>query len=193
MKGQNIGYIRVSTIEQNTSRQLEGLTLDKVFTDKCSGKDTNRPQLKLLLEFIREGDTLYVHSMDRLARNLDDLRKLVTSLNKKQIKVHFVKENLIFTGENSPMSNLLLSVMGAFAEFERELINERIREGVSIAKASGKYKGRTKTCNQEQIADIKNMVANRYKITEIAKKYGVTRTTIYRYLEEEINERNLTL
>jgi DNA invertase Pin-like site-specific DNA recombinase len=184
MTGQNIGYIRVSTIEQNTSRQLEGLTLHKTFTDKCSGKDTNRPQLEALLDFIREGDTLYVHSMDRLARNLDDLRKLVTKLNKKQIKIHFIKENLIFSGEDSPMAKFMLSVMGAFAEFERDLINERIREGVAIAKAAGKYKGRTKICNQGQIDDIRSMVANRYKITEIAKKYGVTRTTIYRYLEE---------
>ncbi len=192
MTGQNIGYIRVSTVEQNTSRQLEGLTLHKIFTDKCSGKDTNRPQLEALLDFIREGDTLYVHSMDRLARNLDDLRKLVTKLNKKQIKIHFIKENLIFSGEDSPMAKFMLSVMGAFAEFERDLINERIREGVAIAKAAGKYKGRTKICNQEQIDDIRDMVANRYKITEIAKKYGVTRTTIYRYLEPE-NEAQVNL
>ena len=192
MTGQNIGYIRVSTVEQNTSRQLEGLTLHKIFTDKCSGKDTNRPQLEALLDFIREGDTLYVHSMDRLARNLDDLRKLVTKLNKKQIKIHFIKENLIFSGEDSPMAKFMLSIMGAFAEFERDLINERIREGVAIAKAAGKYKGRTKICNQEQIDDIKDMVANRYKITEIAKKYGVTRTTIYRYLEPE-NEAQVNL
>lgn len=185
MNGQNIGYIRVSTAEQNTNRQLEGITLHKVFIDKCSGKDTKRPQLQALLEFIREGDTLYVHSMDRLARNLDDLRKLVTSLNKNNIKIHFLKDNLIFSGEDSPMAKFTLSIMGAFAEFERELINERIREGVAIAKASGKYKGRTKTCNQEQIADIKDMAANRYKITEIAKKYGVTRTTIYRYLDNK--------
>lgn len=184
MKGQNIGYIRVSTIEQNTSRQLEGLVLDKVFTDKCSGKDANRPQLQLMLEFVREGDTVFVHSMDRLARNLSDLKVLVTKLNQKHVKIHFVKENLIFSGEDSPMAKFTLSIMGAFAEFERDIINERIREGVAIAKAEGRYKGRSKSCSQEQINEIKKMVADRYKITEIAKKYGVTRTTIYQYLKE---------
>lgn len=134
MSGQNIGYIRVSTVEQNTIRQLEGLQLKKIFTDKCSGKDTNRPQLDLMLDFIREGDTVYIHSMDRLARNLEDLRKLVNLINGKQAKVSFIKENLTFTGEDSPMSNLLLNVMGAFAEFERSLIKERQKEGIAIAK-----------------------------------------------------------
>ena len=132
--GQNVGYIRVSTVEQNTIRQLEGINLDKVFTDKCSGKDTKRPQLLQLLSFVREGDTVYIHSMDRLARNLDDLRKLVGKLTSKKVKIQFIKENLIFTGEDSPMSNLMLSVMGAFAEFERSLINERIREELRLGK-----------------------------------------------------------
>lgn len=181
--GQNVGYIRVSTVEQNTIRQLEGINLDKVFTDKCSGKDTKRPQLLQLLSFVREGDTVYIHSMDRLARNLDDLRKLVGKLTSKKVKIQFIKENLIFTGEDSPMSNLMLSVMGAFAEFERSLINERIREGVAIAKKAGKYKGRSKILNDDQVAEIKQMVADRYKKTDIANKFGISRNTLYRYIK----------
>ena len=123
-------------------RQLEGYQLDKVFTDKASGKDQHRPHLKDLLDYAREGDTVLVHSMDRLARNLDDLRKIVFSLTQRGIKVQFVKENLTFTGEDSPMANLLLSVMGAIAEFERTLIKERQREGIALAKQKGLYKGR---------------------------------------------------
>ena len=119
----------MSAVDQNELRQLDGLELDKTFTDKASGKDVSRPQLELLLSFIRDGDTLVCHSMDRLARNLDDLRKLVLDLTGKGVHVQFVKENLVFTGEDSPMANLLLSVMGAFAQFERELIRERQREG----------------------------------------------------------------
>jgi DNA invertase Pin-like site-specific DNA recombinase len=125
MTGQRIGYVRVSTFDQNVDRQLDGLTLVKIFTDKASGKDVDRPQLEAMLSFIREGDTVIVHSMDRLARNLDDLRKLVQSLTKRGIRIEFVKESLAFTGEESPMANLMLSVMGAFAEFERALLRER--------------------------------------------------------------------
>jgi DNA invertase Pin-like site-specific DNA recombinase len=98
MKGKVIGYIRVSSFEQNPERQLEGCEIDKVFTDHCSGKDIQRPQLKALLKYVREGDTVVVHSLDRLARNLDDLRKLVQQLNQQDIKVRFLKENLVFTG-----------------------------------------------------------------------------------------------
>ena len=125
MHGQRIGYIRVSTLDQNPDRQLEGAQVSKVFADKASGKDTQRPQLDALLGYVREGDTLVVHSMDRLARNLDDLRRLVQQLTGRGVRIEFVKEGLTFTGEDSPMANLLLSVMGAFAEFERELIRER--------------------------------------------------------------------
>lgn len=96
-----------------------------IFTDKASGKDTQRPQLDALLAFVRKGDTVVVHSMDRLARNLDDLRRLVQLLTKRGVRIGFVKESLSFTGDDSPMANLLLSVMSAFAEFERALIRER--------------------------------------------------------------------
>ncbi|STX81494.1 site-specific DNA recombinase; e14 prophage [Legionella busanensis] len=100
-------------------------------------KNTARPQLEALLDYARDGDVIIVHSMDRLARNLDDLRRLVTHLTSQQIKIEFLKEGLTFTGEDSPMSTLLLSVMGAFAEFERSLIKERQMEGIALAKKTG--------------------------------------------------------
>ena len=137
MHGQRIGYIRVSTLDQTPDRQLEGIRVSKVFIDKASGKDTQRPQLEALLSYVREGDTLVVHSMDRLARNLDDLRRMVQQLTGRGVRIEFVKESLAFTGEDSPMANLLLSVMGAFAEFERALMRERQREGISLAKQRG--------------------------------------------------------
>ena len=116
MAGQRTGYIRVSTLDQQTERQLDGIALDQTFTDKASGKDTKRPQLELMLRFARRGDTVVVHSMDRLARNLDDLRRIVHTLTGKGVRIAFVKEQLTFTGEDSPMASLLLSVMGAFAD-----------------------------------------------------------------------------
>ena len=122
MHGQRIGYVRVSSFDQNPERQLEHVQVDRLFTDKASGKDTQRPELERLLAFAREGDTVVVHSMDRLARNLDDLRLIVQKLTKRGVRIEFVKENLTFTGEDSPLANLMLSVMGAFAEFERALI-----------------------------------------------------------------------
>src|ERR1700678_100838 len=106
MTGQRIGYKRVSTVDQSTVRQLDGVLVDKVFEDKASGKNTDRPQLVLCLEFLRDGDTLVVHSMDRLARNLVDLRRMVSELTAKGVKVEFVKESLTFTGRDSPMANL---------------------------------------------------------------------------------------
>ncbi|MGV8636939.1 recombinase family protein, partial [Pseudomonas aeruginosa] len=109
----------VSSCDQNTERQLEETEVSNVFTDNASGKDTQRPQLEPRLRFVREGDTVVVHSMDRLARNLDDLRRLVQKLTQRGVRIEFLKEGLVFTGEDSPMANLMLSVMGAFAEFER--------------------------------------------------------------------------
>ena len=168
MQGQKIGYIRVSTIEQNTVRQLDNLQLDRVFTDKCSGKDTDRPQLAEMLKFIRDGDTLFVHSMDRLARNLDDLRKLVDKMTNKNITVQFIKENLVFTKDDkNPMAKLMLSVMGAFAEFERSLIKERQMEGIAIAKIAGKYRGRSKCLTDEQVVKMRQMATDRYKKVDI--------------------------
>ncbi|MEV8085808.1 recombinase family protein [Pseudarthrobacter oxydans] len=154
MSGQRIGYVRVSTLDQNEKRQLEGQVLDRVFMDKASGRDIARPELTQLLRFAREGDTVVVHSMDRLARNLDDLRALVQGLTRKGVRVEFIKESLVFTGEDSPMANLMLSVMGAFAEFERSLIKERQKEGIALAKQRGAYKGRKKTLTQERAAEL---------------------------------------
>ncbi|SKA74768.1 recombinase family protein, partial [Enterovibrio nigricans] len=122
MKGQRIGYIRVSSFDQNPNRQLDGIATDRAFIDKASGKSIDRPQLEEMLRFAREGDIIIVHSMDRLARNLDDLRTLVRNLTSKGIDIQFCKEQLTFTNNDSPMSQLLLSVMGAFAEFERALL-----------------------------------------------------------------------
>ncbi|GAB7026032.1 recombinase family protein [Geotalea toluenoxydans] len=184
MKGQRIGYVRVSSVDQNTDRQLDGVQVDKTFLEKVSGKDTNRPELAALLQFVREGDTVIVHSLDRLARNLDDLRKIVKGLTGRGIAVQFIKENLTFTGEDSPMSNLLLSVMGAFAEFERALIKERQMEGIAIAKQAGAYKGRKRAMTDERIAEIKARVANNEKKAKIARDMGISRETLYQYLAE---------
>ncbi len=125
MAGQRVGYLRVSAIDQRVERQLDGIALDRTFTDKASGKDVHRPQLEAMVGFVRDGDTVIVHSMDRLARNLDDLRQIVRKLTGKGVQVDFVKEQLSFTGDDNAMATLLLSVMGAFAEFERSLIRER--------------------------------------------------------------------
>jgi DNA invertase Pin-like site-specific DNA recombinase len=124
MLGQRLGYIRVSTLDQHADRQLEGVEVDKIFLDHASGKDTTRPQLALLLSFVRTGDTVIVHSMDRLARNLDDLRRIVHALTGRGVRIEFVKEHLAFTGEDSPMAKLMLSVMGAIHEFDRALIKD---------------------------------------------------------------------
>lgn len=184
-KGQTIGYVRVSSIEQNTDRQLEQTTTDRLFIDKASGKDKNRPELEKMIQYVRDGDTVIVHSMDRLARNLDDLRKIVKTLNDKNVKVQFLKENLTFTGDDAPMANFLLSVMGAFAEFERAIIKERQMEGISIAKKQGVYKGRKKRLNEEQISEIKSKILKGEKKTHIAKEYGLSREALYRYLRKE--------
>jgi DNA invertase Pin-like site-specific DNA recombinase len=181
--GKTIGYIRVSSFDQNIERQLEGLTLDKVFTDKASGKDTERPQLEALLDYIREGDTLVVHSMDRLARNLDDLRRLVSELTAKHITIYFTKERLNFTGEDSPMAILLLSVMGAFAEFERALIRERQLEGIALAKKRGVYKGRKKSLTPVQAQLIKQRIIKGEKKSVIARDFSISRETLYHYLK----------
>lgn len=184
MLGQKIGYVRVSSLDQNQVRQLDGINLDKVFTDKASGKDTNRPALNALLDFVREGDTVVVHSMDRLARNLDNLRYLVQSLTKKGIEVEFVKEQLTFTGKDSPMAQLMLSVMGAFAEFERALIKERQREGIAIAKQKGLYKGRKKVLSQLQVNEIKQKISEGFKKSHLAKSFNISRASLYNYLKK---------
>lgn len=185
MQGQRIGYVRVSSTDQNTERQLDGVQLDKVFLDKASGKDAHRPQLEAMLGYLREGDTLVVHSLDRLARNLDDLRRIVKELTGKGVRVEFLKEGLQFGGEDSPMSQLLLSVMGAFAEFERSLIRERQLEGIALAKARGAYKGRPRTLNPAQVAEMRRRVELGFPKAKVAREYGISRETLYNYLKGE--------
>ncbi len=187
MSGLRVGYIRVSSIDQNPERQLEGMTLDKVFTDKASAKDVNRPQLTELLSFVREGDTIVVHSMDRLARNLEDLRRLVQTQTHRGIRIEFVKEGLSFSGDDSPMATLLLSVMGAFAEFERALLKERQREGIALAKKRGVYRGRKPSLSTEQIIQLKQRVEGGEKKAVLAREFGISRDTVYQYLRSDLS------
>ena len=180
--GQLVGYLRVSSLDQKELRQLDGITLDKRFVDKASGKDLHRPELEQLSGYVREGDTVICHSMDRLARNLDDLRKVVLGFTDRGVHVRFEKENLTFTGEDSPMSHLLLSVMGAFAQFERDLIRERQREGIALAKLrEGAYVGRKPSLNPAQAKDLRRRVAAGESKTALAGELGISRMTLYRY------------
>ncbi len=180
--GQLVGYLRVSSLDQKEMRQLEGLKLDKQFVDKASGKDIHRPQLDQLTAYVRKGDTVICHSMDRLARNLDDLRKVVLGFTERGILVRFEKENLTFTGEDSPMSHVLLSVMGAFAQFERDLIRERQREGIALAKLrEGAYTGRKHSLTPAQAKELRRRVATGESKTALASELGISRQTLYRY------------
>jgi len=181
-KGQRVGYVRVSSEGQNTARQLDGVPVDRTFEDKVSGKNLDRPQLEAMLAFVREGDEVLVHSMDRLARNLDDLRRLVQSLTKKGVKVTFMKEGMTFTGDDSHLSLLMLSMMGAFAEFERSLLLERQREGIALAKARGAYKGRKPSLTQDQADQLRAKVLAGEKKAVLAREFGISRETLYQYL-----------
>lgn len=184
MNGQLVGYIRVSSAEQNPQRQLEGLQVDRVFTDKASAKDVQRPQLQALLDFVCEGDTIVVHSMDRLARNLDDLRTIVKTQTGQGVRIEFIKEGLTFSGEDSPMAHLLLSVMGAFAEFERTLLKERQREGIALAKQRGAYRGRKKSLSEEQIEALRQRAQDGETKAQLARDYNISRETLYQYLRK---------
>jgi DNA invertase Pin-like site-specific DNA recombinase len=184
MVGQRIGYIRVSTVDQNTERQLDGIELDKTFTDKASGKDTKRPQLELMMSFVRSGDTVIVHSMDRLARNLDDLRRIVQTLTGKGVQMEFIKEHLTFTGEDSPMAKLMLSVMGAIHEFDRALIKERQLEGIALAKKRGVFKGRKKSLSEAEVAELRQRITAGMSKARAAREFGISRETLYKYLKE---------
>ncbi len=178
MAGQRVGYIRVSSIDQNVERQLDGIALDRTFTDKASGKDVRRPELEAMVGFVRDGDTVVVHSMDRLAHNLDDLRGIVRKLTAKGVEVHFVKEQLSFTGEDSAMGTLLLSVMGAFAEFERSLIRERQREGIELARRRGAYRGRRRSLSEDQVAELRQRAESGVPKAALARELGISRETL---------------
>lgn len=181
-KGQRIGYVRVSTVDQNTERQLEGVGVDRTFTDKASGKDTQRPQLKAALEYARDGDTLLVHSMDRLARNAEDLLRIVRELTGRGVSIEFVKNCLTFSGKADPMGKLMLTMLAAFGEFERDLIRERQREGIAIAKAKGVYKGRKKALAPEQRRELVELARSGMPKAELARSYEISRETVYQYL-----------
>lgn len=175
-----VGYIRVSTVEQNLDRQLSGIEMDKVFEDKCSGKNTKRPGLSSMLEYIRAGDEIHVHDISRLARNLEDLLTLVKQLTGKGISVCFHKENLTFTGESNPMQDLMLSMLGSVYQFERSMLRERQLEGIQQAKIKGKYKGRPADNNLHK--KIKELKAEGLSLRNIAKECECALSTVQRIL-----------
>lgn len=177
--GQRVGYIRVSSVDQNTVRQLDGVMLDRVFEDKASGKNVQRPRLQELLAYVREGDTVVVHSMDRLARNVDDLRQIVTGLTGRGVKVEFQREGLVFTGDDNPMSTLLLTMLGAVAEFLRAQNLENQREGIAKARQAGKYRGRKKALSSAQVEEVRARVLAGEAKAAIARDLGISRETLY--------------
>src|SRR5258708_16225279 len=182
-KGQRVGYVRVSDADQNIERQLDGIELDRVFTDRASGKDVKRPQLQAALEYLREGDTLYVHSLDRLARNAEDLLRVVRELTQRGVAVEFFKNKLSFAcATPDPMPNLMLTMLAGFATFERDLIRERQREGIALAKARGVYKGRKKALKPEEADQLRESADAGLSKAELARTYLITRETVYSYL-----------
>jgi DNA invertase Pin-like site-specific DNA recombinase len=183
-KGQRVGYIRVSTLDQSTDRQLDGVGVDKIFTDKASGKDTKRPQLAAALEYLRHGDSLFVHSMDRLGRNAEDLLRIVRQLTEGGVSVEFVKNRLTFAAKSDPMGKLMLTMLAAFGEFERELIRERQREGIAIAKAKGVYKGRKKALGPVEAHELVAQAHAGIPKADLARAYGISRETVYQYIRQ---------
>jgi len=184
-RGQRVGYLRVSTVDQSTARQLDGLALDATFEDKVSGATADRPQLQAALKHCRAGDTLVVHSMDRLARNLGNLKAIIDDLTGRGVSVEFIKERQTFKPEQEdPMATLMLHLLGAVAQFERDLIKERQREGIEIAKAKGVYKGRAPKLTPEQAQELRAKdAANSGKgRAALARDYGISRETLYQYL-----------
>ena len=173
----NIAYVRVSTVEQNEARQLEGLrkyNIDKWFTEKISAKDTNRPELKNLLDFVREGDTVYVHDFSRLARSTKDLLDIVDQLNRKNVHLVSNKENL---DSSTSTGKLMLTMIAAINEFERTNLLERQREGIAEAKKAGVYKGR----KEISIPDSTwNDLYSQYMSRQITKREFATRLNISR-------------
>ena len=174
-----IGYQRVSTADQNTDRQE--LNVERIFEDKASGKDADRPALKEMLAYIRGGDEVIVFSIDRLARNLRDLEDIIKEINGKGASVTFLSENLTFSGSDDAMSTLMLQMMGAFAQFERSMILKRQAEGIAIAKARGAYKGRKASIDRDLVS---NMIKSGSSVTAVAKSLGISRQSIYRIKTE---------
>lgn len=175
-----VGYKRVSSADQNTARQLDGIALDELFEDKLSGATTERPALQEMLRFVRKGDTIHVHSIDRLARSLEDLLSLVKGLITKGVAVRFHKEQLHFTGEANPMQELMLSLLGSVAQFERSMIRERQREGIAKAKENGVYRGRVKSVDD---GAIRAAVAEGMSYRKAAEHLGVSLSTVQRAMK----------
>ena len=180
--GQTVGYVRVSSVDQNAARQLAGLHVDQLFTDHASGKDTRRPALEEMLRYVRKGDVLAVHSMDRLARNLVDLRQLVAGLVERGVEVWFVQDGLHFVTKERPGSTLLLSVMGAVAEFERSMIRERQAEGIALAKQRGVYRGRSPALTTDQVDELRSRAAAGETKASLAKAFNISVRTVYGHL-----------
>jgi DNA invertase Pin-like site-specific DNA recombinase len=179
MAGQVVGYARVSSLDQSTARQDLG-DVDRLFEEKVSGKDRNRPALAALLQHVREDDLVRVHSMDRLARSLADLIALVRELTDRGVTVEFIKERLVFgPGTDDPYSQLQMHLLGAFAEFERAIIRSRQAEGIAKAKRAGVYKGRAKALTDDQIAAARERLAAGVAKAAVARDLGVSRTTLY--------------
>ena len=185
-----IAYTRVSTVDQNATRQLEGMEFDMVYKETCSGKSRKRPTLELMLSHLRPGDSVFVHSIDRLARNLRDLRDIVDQILSKGAKITFVHEGLTFDGnEDNPMSMLMLNMMGAFAEFERNMIVSRVREGIA---ASPKKSGRPEKFTTEQKQEIAKLTNLGVAKAKIARQFDTTRMQIHRIMAEfEANKQKL--
>lgn len=184
----NIAYVRVSTIEQNEQRQIEGLNkyhIDKWFTEKVSAKDTNRPQLKLMLDYAREGDTIYIHDFSRLARSTKDLLEIVEGLNAKGVHLVSNKENI---DTSTPTGKLMLTMIGAIAEFERQNLLDRQAEGIAIAKREGKYKGRKAIEIEDKVfkEQYNRYTSREINKTELAQILNVSRPTLDKMIKEHI-------
>ncbi|NRP31052.1 MULTISPECIES: recombinase family protein [unclassified Aliiroseovarius] len=174
-----IGYRRVSSEGQNLDRQ--DLVCDKLFEEKVSGAKRDREALSAMIEFARQGDEVIVWSIDRLARDLRDLQDIIQRLNDKGVGVSFLKEKLTFSGDaDDAVARLQLQMMGAFAEFERNIIRQRQAEGIARAKARGVYKGRKQTLDRKSILSMK---AAGWGVTQMSETLGVSRMSIYRILK----------
>lgn len=184
MTHQVVGYIRVSSQGQNTARQLAGIKLDMEFIDKVTGSNMEREKLKECMSYVRQGDMLVVESIDRLARNLRDLQEILSTLTNKGVSVKFVKENLTFTGSEDAMANLMLHMMGAFAEFERTMIRSRQKDGIAQAKLAGKHLGRPPKVDNKFIKVVKEKLESCQSIRSIAMELNVSRATIYKVIEK---------
>lgn len=182
-----VGYVRVSTAEQHTERQERDLKehadVERIFLDRLSGKDTNRPQLQEMLEYVRSGDTVIVSEFSRLARSTKDLLDIVSTLNEKGVTVVSRKENL---DTSTPQGRLMLTVFAGIAEFERTIMLQRQREGIAVAKEQGKYKGRQQKPKPTNWQELKAAYMTR-KLTAsaLAKQCGVSRPLVYKWLHEE--------